>query len=466
MRIFSILFSGILVLNLWHSDVQAQRDVWEQHMRAAAAAHQQGNFTEALKEGRAGLNAAETVGLDGPPMAQLVTYLAVLHGFNGQRDQAELLYKRGLEIRQRTLGFKHPDVAESFHRLGQFYWNRGRFVEALQPFKQALEIRETTLGLQHNETRQTRRLLSTTYRQLDRHTDADALLQNVIQRKSAKPSSPAEDTQKIEWDRNFRAGTINHTRRNTCEAEQQIELALEIAKQFGPDDSRLRRAQYRLAQIYQDQHKYDDAEPLLKNSLELNKQVFGPENQFLSTYISPLAANYQAQENYTEAERLFKRALEVEKNSPRLSRLSIAKAMGNLANLYVVMDRHRDAEPLFEEALMNMERAVGPDHPIFAVSINNSALFYLQQQQYSQAENLFQRAMKILESSLGPEHLSFAASLENYAVLLRKTGRLNEAKKVSTRVGVIRANHAKNNPGNCGLAKGQPHFVKLNTLSK
>ena len=81
-----------------------------------------------------------------------------------------------------------------------------------------------------------------------------------------------------------------------------------------------------------------------------------------------------------------------------------------------------------------------------AGTLNSLAVLYHAQGRYAEAEPLHQRALSIVEEALGLEHPHVAIVLENYAVLLRETGRSAEADTLDTRVKLIRAKHAKDNP--------------------
>jgi tetratricopeptide (TPR) repeat protein len=66
-----------------------------------------------------------------------------------------------------------------------------------------------------------------------------------------------------------------------------------------------------LAKLYQDQRKYEEAEPLLKRALQINEKRLGPEHPNTATSLNNLALLYQAQGKYEEAEPLLKRALQI-----------------------------------------------------------------------------------------------------------------------------------------------------------
>src|SRR5262249_53900983 len=67
----------------------------------------------------------------------------------GRLAEAETLFRRSLEIREKTLGPDHPDVAIGLNNLAELYRAQGRLPDAEALFKRALEISEKSLGSDH-----------------------------------------------------------------------------------------------------------------------------------------------------------------------------------------------------------------------------------------------------------------------------------------------------------------------------
>ena len=55
-----------------------------------------------------------------PTVAYSLNNLAVLHNAQGKYDQAELLYKRSLAIKEKAFGLEHADVAQVLEDYGGF----------------------------------------------------------------------------------------------------------------------------------------------------------------------------------------------------------------------------------------------------------------------------------------------------------------------------------------------------------
>jgi tetratricopeptide (TPR) repeat protein len=78
-------------------------------------------------------------------------------------------------------------------------------------------------------------------------------------------------------------------------------------KAHGPDHPYVAIALNNLADLYQFQGRYADAEPLYKRALAIEGKALGPDNPYVAKALNSLALLYQAQGRYPDAEPLYKR---------------------------------------------------------------------------------------------------------------------------------------------------------------
>jgi len=95
------------------------------------------------------------LGTNHPDVAQALNNLANDYQAEGNYDEAEVLHKRALAIRERALGTNHPDVAQSLYNLAFVERWQGKYDQAEGLFKRALAIEEVTLGRSNPETART-----------------------------------------------------------------------------------------------------------------------------------------------------------------------------------------------------------------------------------------------------------------------------------------------------------------------
>ena len=92
-------------------------------------------------------------GEDHPEVGTVLASLATVRHALGRHESAEQLWRRVLEIRERTLAPNHFSLAIALEHLAEACAARGKIVEALQLFQRAQTIRELTLGAGHPSLR-------------------------------------------------------------------------------------------------------------------------------------------------------------------------------------------------------------------------------------------------------------------------------------------------------------------------
>jgi TonB family protein len=95
-------------------------------------------------------------GEDHPEVATVLASLATVRQGLGRHESAEQLWRRVLDIRERTLAPNHFAIATALEHFGEACSARGKIREALAAFQRALTIRERTLGADHPSLRASR----------------------------------------------------------------------------------------------------------------------------------------------------------------------------------------------------------------------------------------------------------------------------------------------------------------------
>ena len=100
------------------------------------------------------LGEAEQAGRDDLALADTCYNLAILRREQGEFIEAEQLYRRALETREREEGPNHPDVAKTLNNLAVLKSAQGDYAAAQPLLERALTIRQTALGAEHALTAQ------------------------------------------------------------------------------------------------------------------------------------------------------------------------------------------------------------------------------------------------------------------------------------------------------------------------
>ena len=219
------------------------------------------------------------------------------------------------------------------------------------------------------------------------------------------------------YSKRVQSGKSADRERELALAEQYFNRAIVLQTQFQQQDA-LANSLNNLALLYESQGRYNDAEPLYLQSLDIWKRQLGDDHPDVATSLNNLAELYRSQGRYNDAEPLYLQSLDIRKRQLGDDHPDVATSLNNLAELYRSQGRYNDAEPLYLQSLDIRKRQLGDDHP---TSLNNLALLYESQGKYLEAENLAKQALVIYQNRLGNQHPNTqnAASLVKSLYIMR-----------------------------------------------
>lgn len=85
----------------------------------------------------------------------------------GKYSEAEPLYKRALEIDEKSLDKYHPNVAGDLNNLALLYEDQGKYIEAKQLRQRSLYILENKFDKNHHQVK----TVKETLKRLQEHID-------------------------------------------------------------------------------------------------------------------------------------------------------------------------------------------------------------------------------------------------------------------------------------------------------
>jgi CHAT domain-containing protein/Tfp pilus assembly protein PilF len=345
------------------------------------------------------------------------------------------LFKRSLEVFEKTLDPNHLEIATALSNLATLYANQGRYTEAEPPSKRSLEIYEKALGPDHPEVATALGNVATRYLYQGRYAEAERLFQRSLEiyEKALGPNHPNVATTL------GNLATLYANQARYADAEPLYKRALAIReKALGPDNPDIAAALSNLGSFYITRGRYVDAELLSRRSLAIWEKALGPDHPNVATALSNLATLYRAQGRYTEAEQLYKRSLAIRETALGPNHPDVAISLNNMGELYGTQGRYPEAVPLYKRALQIVEVALGPGHPYVAGSLGNLATLYLTQGRYAEAEPLYERSLAIFEKALGSDHPEVATVLSNLGTLYYREARYVDARPLYERALAIR----------------------------
>ena len=99
---------------------------------------------------------------------------------HGLYAEAELLYRRALEICEQQLGSEHPYIATCLNTLALHYQMQGKYEQAEPLYRRALEIYEQQLGSEHLDTATSLNNLAGLYDALGKYEQAELLYRRAL----------------------------------------------------------------------------------------------------------------------------------------------------------------------------------------------------------------------------------------------------------------------------------------------
>lgn len=323
-----------------------------------------------------------TKGRDEASIISSLAWLANAHRDMGHYEEAEPLYLRCLEARERLLGSEHPSTLNILGNLGLLYSEKGDYEQAESYYRRDLEASERLLGPEHPSTLISVGNLAGLYRDKGDYEEAEALYKR-------------------------------------CLAAQE--------RQLGPEHTSTLVTVANLAGLFRRKGDYQKAEYYYKRDLEASERLLGPEHPTTLTTIGNLGLLYSEKGDYQQAENFYQRDLEASERLLGPEHPSTLTTVGNLAGLYREKGDYKQAEKLYNRCLEARERLLGADHPSTINTLGSVGLLYRDMGDDQQAEAYYKRCLEGSERVMGPDDESTNTARFHLAELLSDQERYSES---------------------------------------
>ncbi|KAF6789076.1 NB-ARC and TPR domain protein [Colletotrichum sojae] len=125
----------------------------------------------------------KALGPDHTSTLDTVNNLGILYRNQGRLKEAEAMYERALQGYEKALGPHHTSTLDTVNNLGLLYSDQGRLKEAEDMYERALQGKEKALGPYHTSTLNTINNLGILYRNQGRLKEAEAMYERALQGK-------------------------------------------------------------------------------------------------------------------------------------------------------------------------------------------------------------------------------------------------------------------------------------------
>ena len=219
----------------------------------------------------------------------------------------------------------------------------------------------------------------------------------LFQRHRASQQAKAE----AEWSAAYQHVTELFYQGEYATAEKSFTDILPNAENWYPNDRRLAELLSMLGTSYRMDHKYEQAEPLLKRALKVYEKIspsdlLGTEHTELT-----LGGIYLDREDYPSAERYFSEALSISERAPGGPKYERGNALLNLGYIRVAQGRYLDAEQLLNRSV---EALASDSMPWAQRDLANASyhlgVVYAMEDRYPEAKQQYLKALEIQEKVL------------------------------------------------------------------
>ncbi|MEZ4987923.1 MAG: tetratricopeptide repeat protein [Saprospiraceae bacterium] len=187
-------------------------------------------------------------------------------------------------------------------------------------------------------------------------------------------------------------------------------------------------------------NKFNESIPWYRVSIEIRRKHLPAMHYDLSKSLNNLAIVYDLLKRYEEAEPLYKEALQIRLHANKGGKdLRYADALDNLAGMYRNMGRYEDAETMGNEAMDIRAREAGKNSEAYAISLINRGNLYLSLNDVQSALTFHEQAMQIMQNIGKDSTQRYITLLNNTAVDLQELGQYKEAKVMFEKAAAMHA---------------------------
>ena len=191
---------------------------------------------------------------------------------------------------------------------------------------------------------------------------------------------------------------------------------------YGPSHPETATSLNNLGNLLQVRGRLDEAEPLLRQALAIREATLPPASAELAQSLNNLSQLYLARRDFEASEPLLLRSVEIHRQLSDEAHPDLAQGLNNLGLLYHLQGRYAEAVPYYRESLAMQRAVLGTPHPDVAQTTNNLGLLLQALGDYDGAEPLYRESLEMRRALLGDEHPRIVVGLNNVALLLFEKG--------------------------------------------
>lgn len=194
------------------------------------------------------------------------------------------------------------------------------------------------------------------------------------------------------------------------QADSLLRSSLEERKRiFGPDNRHVAESLVALGLLRVDQAQWDDAERLVRDGLAISKRNLTPTHPDIAKGTLALGKVLAGRGDYNRAIPMLEQVVRL-RSTPSTAPADLAAALTELANAHFYAGHYDDSDALNRRALAIDTQLYGEHHPLVANALINLGSSQFDRGNYAEAERLERKALAITQAWYGNDHPETAST--------------------------------------------------------
>jgi serine/threonine-protein kinase len=195
---------------------------------------------------------------------------------------------------------------------------------------------------------------------------------------------------------------------------------------FGANSAAVAETKVKLGLLRADQARLEDAERLVREGLQWDKQNLAPNHPAVAAATHSLGKVLEDRGSYPEAIRVLEEAVRL-RSASGTETADLADSLLELANSHFYAGHYAEAEILNQRLIGVHRRLFGQQHPLIAEDLINLGAIQQELGHYREAEAYHRQALAINLAFYGKDHYKTASNLTLIARALVKENQYDEA---------------------------------------
>ncbi|GAB3983288.1 CHAT domain-containing protein [Spirosoma terrae] len=175
-------------------------------------------------------------------------------------------------------------------------------------------------------------------------------------------------------------------------------------------------------QLLQELGDLTQAEPLIKQGIQVIKQSSKPDGEDYSYAITVIGRLYGAMNKITESLFYLNEALQVRRRLYGIESNEYAEILGVLSLTHSSMGQYEQAIAEMQQVLSIRSKLYGQQHPLYGESASTLGSMYIDLDDYVKAEPLLEDALRIRGAAFGTDNINYWFTANNLAALKSRMG--------------------------------------------